>query len=40
MQTRILEWFGHWLKSDPPASWIRDGEDWEARARRLDGSRR
>ena len=34
-QTRILEWFGHYLKGDPAPSWIVDGENWEQRARRI-----
>src|SRR5262249_10825110 len=31
-QHRILEWFGHYLKSDPPAAWIIDGESAIQRA--------
>jgi dipeptidyl aminopeptidase/acylaminoacyl peptidase len=25
---RILQWFGHWLKGDPPARWITEGATW------------
>jgi dipeptidyl aminopeptidase/acylaminoacyl peptidase len=32
---RILEWFGHYLKGEPPATWITDGESWTERAKRL-----
>ena len=28
---RILEWFGHWLKGEPAAEWIRRGVTWEER---------
>ncbi len=36
---RQLEWFGYFLKGDPPASWITDGESYLARQRILkDGS--
>lgn len=34
---RILEWFGHYLKGDPPARWITEGESWSERARRMEG---
>jgi len=34
---RILQWFGHHLKGEPPAPWITDGESWVARERRLGG---
>lgn len=34
---RILQWFGHHLKGEPPAQWITDGERWSARERRLGG---
>jgi acetyl esterase/lipase len=27
---RILEWFGHYLKGDPPPAWITDGIPYEA----------
>jgi Tol biopolymer transport system component len=30
---RQLEWFGHYLKGEPAAAWITDGESFEARAR-------
>ena len=36
---RQLEWFGYYLKGDPPASWITDGETYLARQRILkDGT--
>lgn len=25
---RILQWFGYWLKGEPPARWITDGTTW------------
>lgn len=34
---RILEWFGHYLKGEPAASWISDGETWEEREKRMKG---
>ncbi len=34
---RILEWFGHWLKGEPAADWITDGESWVERGRRIGG---
>ncbi len=34
---RILEWFGHYLKGEPAARWITEGESWSERARRLEG---
>lgn len=34
---RILEWFGHYLKGEPAASWITDGESWAERGRRIGG---
>ncbi len=34
---RILEWFGHYLKGEPAAPWITDGESWSERAKRLGG---
>lgn len=38
-QTRILEWFGHWLKGEPAARWIEEGEDWDTRAKRVGSGR-
>ena len=32
---RQLEWFGHYLKGEPPAPWITDGETYLARQRIL-----
>lgn len=40
-QRRILEWFGYYLKGDPPAPWIRQGipvERQEAERRRVAGA--
>jgi acetyl esterase/lipase len=34
---RILEWFDHYLKGEPPARWITEGESWSERERRLEG---
>ncbi|MDH3272281.1 MAG: prolyl oligopeptidase family serine peptidase [Gemmatimonadota bacterium] len=34
---RILEWFGHYLKGEPAAPWITEGETWVAREKRLNG---
>ena len=28
---RIFEWFGHWLKGEPAADWIRRGVTWQER---------
>ena len=36
-QRRILEWFGHYLRGDPAATWIVEGEPWEARETRVGG---
>jgi hypothetical protein len=27
-QTRILAWFGHYLKGDDAPAWIADGQSW------------
>jgi dipeptidyl aminopeptidase/acylaminoacyl peptidase len=32
---RILEWFGHYLKGEPAAKWITDGETWLEREKRI-----
>ena len=34
---RILEWFGHYLKGEPAAKWITDGESWVEREKRIGG---
>jgi dipeptidyl aminopeptidase/acylaminoacyl peptidase len=34
---RILEWFGHYLKGEPAARWISEGETWMEREERLGG---
>lgn len=34
---RILQWFGHWLKGEPAAPWITEGESWVERERRRGG---
>ncbi|MBT8404849.1 MAG: prolyl oligopeptidase family serine peptidase [Gemmatimonadetes bacterium] len=36
-QRRILEWFGHYLRGDPPSTWITEGEPWDARDTRVGG---
>ena len=35
--TRQLEWFGHYLKGDPAAAWITEGETYAARQKILKG---
>lgn len=37
---RILEWFGHYLKGEPAARWITEGETWTERAERMGGENR
>ena len=34
--TRILEWFGHWLKGEDAPRWVESGESWEERAKRIE----
>jgi dienelactone hydrolase len=36
---RILQWFGHYLKGEPAAPWIREGMTWLQRKSLLDTSR-
>jgi dipeptidyl aminopeptidase/acylaminoacyl peptidase len=36
---RILQWFGHWLKGEPPAKWITDGMTWLERQEVLSSGR-
>ena len=36
---RILQWFGHWLKGEPPARWITEGSTWLERRDALEGGR-
>ncbi|MBR9988464.1 MAG: S9 family peptidase, partial [Gemmatimonadetes bacterium] len=36
---RILQWFGYWLKGEPPARWIMEGTTWLERRDILDSSR-
>ena len=36
---RILEWFGHYLKGEPAARWITEGETWVERAERMGGEK-
>lgn len=36
---RILQWFGYWLKGEPPARWITDGTTWLERKDVLDTGR-
>ena len=32
---RILDWFGHYLKGEPAAVWITEGESWVERRKRI-----
>ena len=32
---RQLEWFGHYLKGEPAAKWITDGESYQSRQKTL-----
>ena len=34
---RQLQWFGHWLKGEPAAAWITDGETYADRQKVLRG---
>jgi dipeptidyl aminopeptidase/acylaminoacyl peptidase len=34
---RIFEWFDYYLKGEPAAKWITDGESWVERAKRIGG---
>ncbi|HEX6133897.1 MAG TPA: prolyl oligopeptidase family serine peptidase [Longimicrobiales bacterium] len=36
---RILQWFGHWLKGEPPARWITEGTTWLQRKQILENGR-
>lgn len=36
---RIQEWFGHYLKGEPAAKWITDGQTWLERKRILDANK-
>jgi dipeptidyl aminopeptidase/acylaminoacyl peptidase len=36
---RILQWFGHWLKGEPPARWITEGTTWLERRELLEDGR-
>jgi len=36
---RIQEWFAHYLKGEPPARWITDGQTWLERKRILDANK-
>ena len=38
-RTRQLEWFDHYLKGNPPAKWITDGETYMERQKLLQGGR-
>ena len=33
---RILAWFGHYLKGEEAPDWLKKGEDWETRKKRLE----
>ncbi|MGQ0649709.1 MAG: prolyl oligopeptidase family serine peptidase [Gemmatimonadaceae bacterium] len=36
---RILEWFGHWLRGEPAAEWIRRGVTWQERKAVVEGGK-
>jgi fermentation-respiration switch protein FrsA (DUF1100 family) len=36
---RILEWYAHYLKGEPAAKWITDGEPWLDRKALLDANK-
>jgi dipeptidyl aminopeptidase/acylaminoacyl peptidase len=38
-ERRILQWFGHYLKGEPAAKWITDGQSWQERKRILDANK-
>ncbi len=38
-QRRIIQWFAHYLKGEPAATWITDGQTWIDRKRILDANR-
>jgi dipeptidyl aminopeptidase/acylaminoacyl peptidase len=38
-ERRILQWFGYYLKGDPPAKWITDGQSWLDRKAALDANK-
>ena len=38
-QRRILQWFAHYLKDEPPAKWIAEGQTWLERKKVLDANK-
>jgi dipeptidyl aminopeptidase/acylaminoacyl peptidase len=38
-ERRILQWFAHYLKGEPAASWITDGQSWLERKKLLDANK-
>ncbi|WP_310568678.1 prolyl oligopeptidase family serine peptidase [Gemmatimonas sp.] len=38
-ERRILQWFAHYLKGEPPAAWITDGQSWLERKKLLDANK-
>jgi dipeptidyl aminopeptidase/acylaminoacyl peptidase len=38
-QRRILQWFAHYLKDEPPAKWIAEGQTWLDRKKVLDANK-
>lgn len=36
---RIQQWFGYYLKGEPAATWITEGQSWLDRKRLLDANR-
>ena len=38
-ERRILQWFAHYLKGEPAAKWITDGQTWVDRKKMLDANK-
>ncbi len=38
-ERRILQWFAHYLKGEPAAKWITDGQSWQERKKLLDANK-
>ena len=38
-ERRILQWFAHYLKGEPAASWITEGQSWLERKKLLDANK-
>ena len=39
-ERRILQWFAHYLKGEPAAKWITDGQSWLERKKLLDANKK